>query len=121
MTASFVYYENDCINSAYACSSKFYASMIAGTPVICNDLPVFRRFSEEHGACWILESLDPSAIALCVDRLTATDYSAIKKQSIEAGAALREFPRATILKQAVQDVLGPRRTPVERVPENSPL
>ncbi len=25
--ASFVYYENDCLNSAYACSNKFYASI----------------------------------------------------------------------------------------------
>jgi glycosyltransferase involved in cell wall biosynthesis len=118
VTASFVYYQNDCINSAYACSSKFYTSMIAGTPVVCNDLPAFRAFAAEHGACLVLERLDSPGIARCIERLAGGEYQALKEQAIEAGRALREFPRAAVLKRAVDDALRPGMAEAEHIPES---
>jgi hypothetical protein len=62
----FVYYENNCLNSAWACSSKFYAAVFAGKPVLCNRLPAFSAFAERWGGCIFLDSLSRDEIA---DRL----------------------------------------------------
>jgi hypothetical protein len=105
VTASFVCYENDCINSASACSSKLYASMIAGTPVICNDLPALRQFSQEHGGCAILETLDSAGIEQCVEVLSSGAYRALKAEAIKAGSVLNQFPRASILQHAMHGLL----------------
>jgi len=63
---SFIYYENDCINSAYACSNKFYTSVFAGIPIICNRLPSFQIFSDEFGGVAFFEELTAGAIKDCV-------------------------------------------------------
>jgi glycosyltransferase involved in cell wall biosynthesis len=105
VNGSFVYYENDCLNSASACSSKFYASMIAGTPVVCNDLPAFRDFAEEFGACVIMDSLAPSEISRCIDALSTPRYRELKAEATRAGAALKTFPRTATLKRVFRTVL----------------
>jgi glycosyltransferase involved in cell wall biosynthesis len=109
VTASFVYYENDCINSAYACSSKFYASMMAGTPVICNDLPVFRAFSEEHGACVILPKLGAEEIVTCVHQV-ADQVERLRSEAARAGAQLRAYPRVETLRNAMRSVTASRES-----------
>lgn len=63
---SFVYYENNGLNAAYACSSKFYTSVFAGVPIICNRLPAFQSFGREYGGVAFFDSLDPQAIAACI-------------------------------------------------------
>ncbi len=59
---AFVYYPNDCLNSAYACSNKLYAAVFAGVPVLCNRLPAFEQFAGRHGGVVFLEDLSPAAI-----------------------------------------------------------
>jgi glycosyltransferase involved in cell wall biosynthesis len=118
VTASFVYYENDCINSAWACSSKLYTSMIAGTPVLCNDLPAFREFQQEHGACVVLETFDATSIARGVRVFTGPVYQELKAQAAAAGAALSAFPRAAILKAALESVLHSPASSAPVIPES---
>jgi glycosyltransferase involved in cell wall biosynthesis len=109
VTASFVFYQNDCINSASACSSKLNTSMLAGTPVVCNDLPAFREFAKEHGACVIMQNDEPSEIARCIDVLATPQYQKLKADAIRAGECLREFPRERILQNAFHQLLQPGR------------
>jgi glycosyltransferase involved in cell wall biosynthesis len=103
-TAAFVYYENDCVNSAYACSSKFYASMIAGTPVICNDLPAFRAFSEKHGASVILSNLAAQEIAAAVEAIARGSSQRLRSEAAAAGAVLKNYPRAETLRSAFRSL-----------------
>jgi hypothetical protein len=107
-----VYYENDCLTSATACSSKLYASMIAGTPVVCNTLPAFTEFSKEYGGCIFMRSLDPEEIRYCAGIMATGEYRGLRVQANRASAILQAFPRAAILKDAMRRVLGPGRLPV---------
>lgn len=59
---SFVYYENVGLNYAYACSSKFYASVFAGIPVLANHLPAFEDFAGRYGGVIFFDSLTPESI-----------------------------------------------------------
>jgi hypothetical protein len=80
---SFVYYENDCLNSAYACSSKFYVSVFAGVPLLCNRLPAFELFAAEHGGVAFIDGLDRESIEQCVaDVLSGTGKLSSLKQDI---------------------------------------
>jgi hypothetical protein len=77
--------------------------MIAGTPVICNDLPVFRTFSEERGACVILAKLDPEEIVGSVDRVVC-QLEKLHLEAVAAGAMLRDYPRVETLRNAMRFV-----------------
>jgi glycosyltransferase involved in cell wall biosynthesis len=95
---SFVYYENNCVNSAHACSSKFYASVFAGIPILCNRLPAFVEFAEKHGGVVFFDDLDSSAINAQIEALVdnAVGYPALSEQMTRAREVLRaEFVRQT--------------------------
>jgi glycosyltransferase involved in cell wall biosynthesis len=64
---AFVYYKNDCLNSAYACSNKFYNAVFAGVPIICNRLPAFESFSRRFGGIVFLDNLSSSEIHRCLE------------------------------------------------------
>jgi hypothetical protein len=66
---AFVYYENDCINSAWACSNKFFAAVFAARPILCNRLPAFEQFANEYGGCVILDSVTPCGVRNALERL----------------------------------------------------
>lgn len=86
---SFVYYENNGLNAAYACSSKFYASVFAGVPIICNRLPAFQSFGRKYGGVAFFDSLDPQAIAACIRNALEPERHARLKREIRN--ARRQF------------------------------
>lgn len=92
---SFVYYENDCLNSAYACSNKFYASVFAGTPIICNRLPAFERFAQSYGGVVFCETLSSQDINCAIARVISTPgyYDQLKRELL---AAREELARILI-------------------------
>lgn len=92
---SFVYYENDCLNSAYACSNKFYASVFAGTPVICNRLPAFELFSDEFGGVAFIDKLENKAIQQCLDDLLNKNgrWNELRQQMFAAREVLSRVHR----------------------------
>lgn len=86
---SFVYYKNNCLNSAYACSNKFYASVFAGVPVICNRLPALEAFAGRYGGVEFFDALEPRAIEDCIARALAPErYSRLKREILRARQAL---------------------------------
>ena len=99
---SFVFYEYDCLNSAHACSSKFYASVFAGTPVICNRLPAFEEFAAEYGGCVFLDSLAVEDIRGTIRSAwyPSRRYEVLRAEIRSARASLERTPRAQRLEAA---------------------
>ena len=102
---SFVYYENDCINSAYAESSKFYSSIFAGTPILCNKLPAFQIFAEKYGGIKFINVLNPNEIDRSItDIFNSPDYyERLRNEVIQARNQLIEMPEEEIIKRAFSD------------------
>jgi hypothetical protein len=108
---SFVYYENSCINSAYACSTKFYTSVFAGVPIICNRLPAFQSFADKYGGVVFFETLDATAIEACITKaLDPLYYPQLKEQIAIAKKELASTPREPKILQAFYGLLDSSRT-----------
>jgi glycosyltransferase involved in cell wall biosynthesis len=63
--------QNTCFNHYSSLSNKLLEYMMAGVPVITNDLPEMRRAIEETGAGIIIDASDPHEIAKAVNALLA--------------------------------------------------
>ena len=101
---AWVYYGDENPNTALACSGKFYNSVYAGVPVVCNPLPAFRAFAEKHGGVFFVDSLAPEALRTRLTVLLA-DRSAQRSagEAMErAAAGLALTPRAEQLIAAVE-------------------
>lgn len=96
---SFVYYENDCLNSAYACSSKFYVSVFAGIPVLCNRLPAFELFASEYGGTAFVDSLERDAINRALSLLFDDPdmLTHLKREMVAARDILIKQPREELI------------------------
>jgi hypothetical protein len=106
---SFIYYENNCLNSAYACSSKFFVSVFAGVPVVCNRLPAFQSFAEQYGGIAFFDSLSQEAIDKCVkNALDYLHYSELKREMTEAAKILGAIPFKQRLCQAFSELFEMR-------------
>jgi glycosyltransferase involved in cell wall biosynthesis len=103
----FVYYENDCLNSAYACSNKFYAAIFAGTPIICNRLPAFDLFAQRYGGVVFLDSLSPQDVNNCIYKIVNTPgcYDRLKREILRAREELSHLPRKQRLLEAFQALI----------------
>jgi hypothetical protein len=89
---SFVYYENNGLNAAYACSSKFYASVFAGVPILCNRLPAFQSFGRKYGGVAFFDSLDPQTIAACIrNALEPERHARLKREIRDARGQLMKI------------------------------
>ena len=105
--ASFVYYENDCLNSAYACSNKFYASIFAGTPVLCNRLPAFETFADQYGGVVFFDHLDPASLNARISAIKddAAEYERIRGQVLAARSQLASGSREERLQAAIRELI----------------
>lgn len=102
--AAFVYYEDDCLNSRFACSNKFYNAVFAGAPVICNRLAAFEAFAEKHGGVVFIDRLSPDAIraatrALAEDPVLAARLS---DEMVRARGALLRADGWQTLPEAIE-------------------
>ena len=103
---SFVYYQNTNLNSAYACSTKFYTSVFAGTPIICNRLPAFEAFAIKYGGVVFFDVLSPEAIRACVEKAFQPSFYKLLKQEIrEARQELISIPYEQKISQAFSTLL----------------
>ena len=105
---SFVYYPNNSLNSAYACSSKFYASIFAGVPILCNRLPAFEIFSANYGGVFFFDELTPERINASIQDILS-DPDAISQRKIEvlrAREILENLPREEIILKAFSLLLN---------------
>jgi len=104
---SFVYYENKSLNYAYACSNKFYASVFAGIPIICNRLPAFQTFAEKYGGVVFFETLAPRAIEASIAKaLNPSHYKELKREIQLAQSRLTSIPLELKINQAFSELLG---------------
>lgn len=96
---AFVYYENDCLNSAYACSNKFYTAVFAGIPVLCNRLPAFEQFTSRHGGVVFIDSLSSDAVAACLARVFGQHgrLAALRQEMMAAREALSRVPLEQVI------------------------
>ncbi len=103
---SFVYYENDCLNSAYACSNKFYNSVFAGVPVLCNRLPVFLNFANRYGGVEFFDNLEAKSIQSCIHRaLQPARYVQLKNDITRAKKILEAIPLEEKIERAFREIL----------------
>jgi glycosyltransferase involved in cell wall biosynthesis len=63
--------QNTCFNHYSSLSNKLLEYMMAGVPVIANDLPEMRKVIEASGAGLIIDAADPREIARAVNTLLA--------------------------------------------------
>ena len=73
--------QNTCFNHYSSLSNKLLEYMMAGVPVITNDLPEMRRVIEETGAGMIIDASDPHEIAKAVSAVLADP--ALREQMAE--------------------------------------
>jgi len=73
--------QNTCFNHYSSLSNKLLEYMMAGVPVITNDLPEMRRVIEETGAGMIIGASDPHEIAKAVNVVLADP--ALREQMAE--------------------------------------
>jgi glycosyltransferase involved in cell wall biosynthesis len=73
--------QNTCFNHYSSLSNKLLEYMMAGVPVITNDLPEMRRVIEETGAGMIIDASNPHEIAMAVNALLADP--ALREQMAE--------------------------------------
>lgn len=99
---SFIYYENNCLNSAYACSSKFYAAIFAGSLIICNRLPAFEVFSSAHGGVVFFDLLSPREISERITKVLSSpaEYNRLKQEMRVARESLQQVSQEQILSEA---------------------
>jgi glycosyltransferase involved in cell wall biosynthesis len=112
---AFVYYENDCLNSAYASSNKFFASVFAEIPVICNTLPAFQKFAHDYGGVVLIETLDPDEIRACIDYIMNNPeiYERLRFQMRNAKKKLLEIPQKENVVSAFQNLTSHSRINVK--------
>jgi glycosyltransferase involved in cell wall biosynthesis len=79
--------QNTCFNHYSSLSNKLLEYMMAGVPVIANDLPEMRRVIEDTGAGVIIDASDPHAITGAVNKLLADP--ALREQMSRQAAANR--------------------------------
>jgi len=105
---SFIYYEDDCLNSRYACSNKLYVSALAGVPVICNRLPAFQSFADEYGGCAFIESLDPKEIANKVNAVWAdeTRYLELRRRMSLASRSFAAYRPDEVIRAAFRPLFS---------------
>jgi glycosyltransferase involved in cell wall biosynthesis len=106
---AFVYYKNDCLNSAYACSSKLYCAAFAEVPVVCNDLPAFRAFSERYGGLAMVRDNSPIEISRVVTALRqdADWYNRLVQEMRAAKRIFRSDARSARIRHAFVEMLRP--------------
>jgi hypothetical protein len=96
------------LNSAYACSSKFYTSVFAGVPIICNPLPAFRAFAGKYGGVTFFETLDPGAIRDSIERaLDPRRYPCLRNEIKNAARELSSRSLEQRIDQAFCTLLDP--------------
>jgi glycosyltransferase involved in cell wall biosynthesis len=106
---AFVYYGENDLNSAYACSGKFYNAVYAGVPVLCNRLPAFLEFAERHGGVAFLESLAPDGLRERITQILQDPELRrdLARQMRQAALDLSRTPREENLLRAVEGALAP--------------
>ena len=82
--------QNTCFNHYSSLSNKLLEYLMAGVPVIANDLPEMRRVIEDTGAGVIIDASDPRAIASAVNEILA-DPARRERMSQAAKAARRTY------------------------------
>jgi len=82
--------QNTCFNHYSSLSNKLLEYMMAGIPVIANDLPEMRRVIEDTGAGFVVDASDPKAIASAVNEILA-DPARRDQMSEAAKAARRRY------------------------------
>jgi len=82
--------QNTCFNHYSSLSNKLLEYLMAGVPVIANDLPEMRRLIEETGAGIMVDASDSRAIASAVNRILA-DPEERERMSQAAKGARQTF------------------------------
>ncbi len=107
---SFVYYEDTCINSAYACSTKFYTSAFAGVPILCNRLPAFQIFAKQYGGVVFFDALEAKTLEACIAQaLDPSYYPRLKKEIRNARKQLLSTSLESKINQAFHRLLDQDR------------
>ncbi|HET6495184.1 MAG TPA: glycosyltransferase family 4 protein [Thermoleophilia bacterium] len=105
--------QNTCFNHYSSLSNKLLEYMMAGIPVIANDLPEMRRVIEDTGAGFVVDASDPKAIASAVNEILA-DPARRDQMSEAAKAARRRYSWETeehILTKLYAQLLPARQCP----------
>ena len=107
---AWVYYGDENPNTALACSGKFYNAVYAGVPVVCNALPAFRAFAEQHGGVFFVDSLATQSLRARLTELLADPGArrSAGEAMVLAAARLASTPRAEQLIAAVESLWADR-------------
>jgi hypothetical protein len=107
---SFVYYPGVDLNSRWAASSKFYASIFAGVPVLANRLDAFSAFSKRFGAVLFYEDLSVAGLQNALQCLlrSAVPFAHLKVEARRAAVLLREDQRtkSAALDSALEELVS---------------
>ncbi len=66
------------LNSLYCTPNKLFEYIVAGLPILANDLPELHRFVADNGFGLVRDLSTPKAIAAAIDEMLAADLSAIR-------------------------------------------
>ena len=79
-------FETNGVNQYYSLANRFFDYMMAGTPQICVNYPMYQEINQEHGFAYMIENTHPFTIGDALNNLLQDDvlYSELRKNCIKA-------------------------------------
>ena len=79
-------FESNGINQYYSLANRFFDYMMAGTPQICVNYPLYQEINQEHGFAYLIDNTHPLTIGDALNKLLEDDvlYTLLKQNCIKA-------------------------------------
>ncbi len=83
-------FEREGVNQYYSLANRFFDYMMAGTPQLCVDYPLYAEIVSQYPFALLISDLQPKSIAAALNKLLADDvlYQNLRNAALEAGAVL---------------------------------
>lgn len=101
------------LNSRLCTPNKLFEYIVAGLPILANDLPELRRFVHDNGFGEVHALDDPAAIAIAIDRMFASDLEGYRSR-LDQGSNEFAWERQAETIRALYEELRPAALTGER-------
>lgn len=83
-------FEREGVNQYYSLANRFFDYMMAGTPQLCVDYPLYAEIIANYPFALLISDLQPKSIAAALNKLLADDvlYQNLQNAALDASAVL---------------------------------